>query len=175
MSFLYRYPATRSHSVSRARQQPFAQFDQLFNQLNRQFFADTGPSSEVTLTPKVDIIEQADSYQLAAELPGVDRDNISVSVDDSVLTISASNEASSLVQQADADQSDDKDSGHAEVDNTQTVLRSERHSGRYSRSFTLGDSIDQENIQASFNNGLLVLTVPKVAAETPVKQTIEIH
>ncbi len=109
--------------------------------------------------PKVDIVEQDNSYQLIAELPGIDKENIQINVEDSMLTISADSESSS---------EDAKE-------NTPNFLRKERYLGKYQRSFNLGDEIDQNSIKASFNNGLLILDIAKVKEETPKARQIEIH
>lgn len=118
--------------------------------------AATDTNQERIYTPRVDIAESDQHYQLVAELPGISKDNINITVDESLLKIEASNEP-------DKEQSTDK------------VLRSERRFGKFVRSFNLGKDIDLAEINASFKDGLLILTVPKAKEQQPVVQKIEIH
>jgi HSP20 family protein len=110
-----------------------------------------------TFSPRVDVIELAESYQLVAELPGISKENIAVTVDDTILTIEANNKANTSEE-------------------TQVkTLRTERRIGKFIRSYNLGQDIEQSAIQAEFKDGLLTLTVPKMK-EAEVKQhKVEIH
>jgi HSP20 family protein len=101
---------------------------------------------------KVDISEDEHAFHLDAELPGVSKDMISLNIEDDVLTIKAER-----VQQ---DEQKKKD-----------YHRIERTYGALSRSFNIGELIDQENIGAAFDNGVLHVTLPKAQ---PVKKTKEI-
>ena len=96
---------------------------------------------------RVDIRDQGDGYLLEAELPGVKQEEIELSVDNDVLTISANR----------------KEEKKEEKDN---YLYCERRSGHTQRSFSL-EGIDQEKIQAKYENGILNVTLPKIAPETP--------
>ncbi|ARN74637.1 Hsp20/alpha crystallin family protein [Oceanicoccus sagamiensis] len=114
-------------------------------------------SSSNTFSPRVDVVELNDGYQLIAELPGISKDNIAVTVEDTTLTIEASNTV------------DNNEQTEAKT------LRSERRFGKFVRSYNLGQDIDQAEIKAEFKDGLLTLTVPK-AKEPEIKQhKIEIH
>jgi HSP20 family protein len=115
----------------------------------------TRSKAQSAYSPRVDIIEQADSYQLIAELAGVSKENISVTVKDAVLTIEANNKPA--------------------VDSDTKVLRRERQFGQFVRSFKVGKGIEQESIAASFKDGLLYLTVPKAKPAEATSRTIEIH
>ena len=90
---------------------------------------------------RVDIREDDKAYQLEAELPGVPKDKLNVSVDDGTLTISA-------------DLNEDKQEEHG------SYLYSERRTGHVERSFNL-EGIDVENITADYKNGVLMLNLPK--------------
>ena len=96
---------------------------------------------------RVDIHENDTGYEVVADLPGVKKQDISVTLENDVLTISASKET----------ESEERDKG--------TVIRRERSSGSYSRSFSVSPGVKQENIKANFNNGVLTLVVPKTTAE----------
>ena len=151
MSLLYRRQLNNS---------PFLPFEQL---LSRSLSATPDQNKEVIFTPRVDIHETGESYQLVAELPGVEKEQIDITVEDSTLTISASNQTSKPV--TDTEQASETDQ----------IIKSERRFGCYQRSFSLGENIDQENINARFNNGLLALTIPKAAPQDAQTQRIEIH
>ena len=92
---------------------------------------------------KIDVKESERAYTVQAELPGVPKDDIQVSLDGNVVTVRAE------VKQQDAQTKDDK------------VLRSERYFGSVSRSFQLPQDIDQGESRAKFDNGVLTLTLPK--------------
>ena len=109
----------------------------------RPLHGDPIPSPEKI---KVDVKENGDSVVVHAELPGVSRDDIDVSIDGNVLTIRAE------VKQYDAKTEGDK------------VLHSERYYGSVQRSFSLPSNIVQDKATADYKDGILVLTLPK---ETP--------
>jgi HSP20 family protein len=112
----------------------------------------TGVQMPATPAFKVDISEDEKSFHLDAELPGVARDQITLGIEDDVLTIKAERKQESEEQK-------------------KNFHRIERTYGSFSRSFNLGEMIDQEHIGASFDNGVLHVTLPKAL---PVKKTKEI-
>jgi HSP20 family protein len=95
---------------------------------------------------KVDVKENNDAYTIHAEIPGVSKEEIQVAVDGNVVTLRAE------VKQQDSTTQDEK------------VLRSERYYGAVSRSFQLAMDIDQTQAKAKYDNGVLVLVLPKKAA-----------
>ena len=101
------------------------------------------------MTPLVDIEESDDKYVVDAEMPGLSKDDINVSVDNGVLTISASCE----------DEREEEKEGQ--------YLRRERYVGSYLRCLSLGNDIDDAGIVANFKDGVLKLEIPKVKAKTP--------
>lgn len=98
-----------------------------------------------TGAPAVDIREEDDGYLVQAELPGIAEKDLKVSVDDNVLTISA------------------KTGKDAERKTDGYLVRERRHAA-YTRSFVLPRDADHEGVSASFEDGLLTLTVPKTEA-----------
>ena len=94
---------------------------------------------------KVDVKETDGMYLLTAEIPGVSKDDIHVTIDGSKVSISAETKQ-------------EKESKEGE-----RWIRSERLYGMASRSFTLGDEIDQSKVRAKYTNGVLELTLPKKA------------
>ncbi len=91
---------------------------------------------------KVDISEDEAAFHIDAELPGIEKENIGLNIEDDVLTIKAERKQES-----------------EEV--KKNYHRVERAYGSFSRSFNLGEAINQENINADFNNGILHVTLPK--------------
>ena len=93
---------------------------------------------------RTDIKEKDGNYMLTMDLPGYDKKDIKAELNDGYLTISAT-----------------KNENVDEKDSEGNYIRQERFSGECSRSFYVGSSIKQEDIKASYNNGILNLTFPK--------------
>lgn len=105
---------------------------------------------------KLDVKESKEAYTVHAEIPGVPKEDIHVSVDGNLVTLQAE------VKQHDSTSEND------------AVLRSERYFGAVSRSFQLPMDIDQAQAKAKFDNGVLTLTLPKkLAANVAQKLAIE--
>lgn len=92
---------------------------------------------------KMDVKENGDAFTVQAEIPGVSKDDIQVSIEGNRVTLSAE------VKQLDTQTKDDK------------LLRSERYFGAVSRGFQLPQDIDQSQAKAKYDNGVLSLTLPK--------------
>ena len=107
----------------------------------------------LVFTPAVDIFETEKSIALLADMPGVKADDLTIDLRDNTLTLSADITA--------VDNSDEEE------------LLVEYETGRYYRQFTLGELINQENIDAQLNNGVLRLTLPKIEKATPKKITVK--
>ena len=103
---------------------------------------------------KCDIYEKDGKYNIEMDIPGYDKKDISIEVDNDVLTVTASKEKE-------------------ENDESKNYIRRERYYGTFSRSFNLGSDVDLENIDAEFVEGMLKITVPK-AEEKSSKKTIDI-
>ena len=98
---------------------------------------------------KVDVKEQEKAYVVHAEMPGIKKEDIHVNIDGPVVSISA-------------ERKEEK-----EVKEGERVLRSERYFGQVSRSFQLGQDIDDSAATAKFSDGVLELTLPKrIAAKS---------
>ena len=117
-----------------------------------------GRSAEQTragavFTPDVDIFETDREITLLADIPGVKPENLSIDLRDDVLTITG-----------EADRYE-KEGG--------VGLIAEWEPGKYYRQFTLSEMIDQANIDAKLNDGVLRLTLPKVAQAAPRRITVK--
>lgn len=93
---------------------------------------------------KTDVKEMDGNYQLEMELPGYKKEEINAKLENGYLTIEAT-----------------KQHENEEKDHNQNYVRRERYQGSVSRSFYVGDQIKNEDIKAKFENGILLLTLPK--------------
>lgn len=125
-----------------------------FDNFARDFFRSSNTSLP---TFRTDIREVNDKYVLEAELPGFNKEDISLDVKDGILTITAEHKESS-------DQKDEKG----------TYLRRERRYGSFSRSFDI-TGIDEAGITAAYNNGVLELNLPKAQPVVPEARRIAIE
>ena len=134
------------------RRNDFDLFDEMFND---PFFT---RRNEVKLM-KTDIREKDDAYLVDIDLPGYDKNDIKISVEDGYLTVSAK-----------------KESNNDEKDDKGNFIRRERYSGECSRSFYVGEDVEAEDVKASFKNGILTLDIPKKEEEKklPEKKYVEI-
>jgi len=126
-----------------------------------RFFEDQWPGlSESDMgnffAPRVDIKEADNHYEITAELPGVAKEDIHVHVKDGILTLEA--EAS----QEDKEEKEGK------------VIRQERRYGKYLRSFNLGSDVHEEDIKATFKDGVLKLRAPKLVEKPAERRRIAI-
>jgi len=110
---------------------------------------------DYALVPRSDIIERKDEYVIFTELPGVAKDDFKVDLENNILTIRG------------------KKAIHDKVEGEQ-LLRIERQSGNYRRSFRLGDEINAEKIKAKYSNGVLEVTLPKSEQVKPKSIQIEV-
>jgi HSP20 family molecular chaperone IbpA len=101
------------------------------------------------------IIEKDDGYELQIDLPGVKKDDIKIEMDKGILSISVSI-------------NDSKD------EENKKYIRKERFTGEIKRSFNISENVDEEDIYASFDNGVLYLNLPK-KEEKENKKVIEIN
>lgn len=114
----------------------------------------TGTSTEAP-EMRVDVKENPDAYQVHAELPGIGKEDIHVHIDGPVVSISAERKQ------------------EKEVKEGSRVLRTERYFGKVSRSFQLGQEVDEAAASAKFNDGVLELNLPKKAAAQAKRLNIE--
>lgn len=103
--------------------------------------------------PKVDVTDHPDRIMIEAEIPGLTKDDVSVDLEERVLTISGGKRE--IKQDPDA-----------------RYIRKELKRSSFRRSFKLGDNMKVKNIEADFNNGLLSVTVPKREKDEPRKVKI---
>ncbi len=135
---------------------PFRRNDNnLFNYLDnmeRSFFGDSSTNLSQFRT---DILDRGDHYEMQAELPGFKKEDIKIDLEDNILTITAEH----------------KEEMEEKKDN---YVRRERKFGSFSRSFDVTD-IDVDKITAGYENGILKLSMPKMAPVTPPTRQITVE
>jgi HSP20 family protein len=133
-------------SVAYLNREPFAR-------MFESFFNGAQPEEEVSnrnWVPPVDIQETEEGYRLLAELPGLTREDITITLENNVLRLAGERKFERDVK---------KESFH----------RVERTYGTFSRAFTLPHQVRSEGVQAAFANGVLTITVPKAEQAKPRK------
>ena len=126
----------------------------LFDNFEKKFFGNTNASLPAFRT---DIRDQGDKFLLEAELPGFQKEDIDLHVQDGVLTITAKH-----------------DETRENKDESGKYVCRERRTGSYARSFDVS-GIREDGIGASYENGVLKLTLPKQGEQAPVSRKIAIQ
>jgi|TARA_R100000908_G_C3667565_1_gene91936 HSP20 family protein len=135
-------------------------FDKVFDQIVAAQFPEMAKTVGVnpmqgSAYPKVNVYEYDDKVGVVAEIPGLDKKDLSVDVEDGILTIAGNKHG--LFDDAGA-----------------KVIRRELKQSSFKRQFELGELLDGEQIKASFKDGLLSIEIPKVEPEKPVKHSVKI-
>ena len=135
-------------------------FDKIFDTMFETQFPEVVEKVGVTpysnsAYPKVNVYEYDDKVGIVAEIPGLDKKQLNIEVEEGILTISG-----------------DKHGIHE--DDGAKGLRRELKASSFKRSFELGELLDCENISASFKDGVLSVDVPKIEPEKPKKHTVKI-
>ncbi|MBL8521516.1 MAG: Hsp20/alpha crystallin family protein [Betaproteobacteria bacterium] len=131
------------------RQPAFPRADVALDDLFAGFFRPIADTARDALEPiRIEVTEDANTYRVAAQVPGVKKEDIHLSVNDNEVTISAE-----IKREASAKEGE-------------KLLHSERFYGKTTRSFALAESIDEGNVSAKYADGILNLTLPKKAPAT---------
>ena len=135
-------------------------FDKMFDQMFESQFPDVVKSVGVkpyagSAYPKVNVYEYEDKIGIVAEIPGLNKKQLNVEVEEGVLTISG-----------------DKHSTFN--DDGAKVIRRELKQSSFKRSFELGELLNGEDISASFKDGILSVSIPKTEPEKPKKHAVKI-
>ncbi|MDX1755963.1 MAG: Hsp20/alpha crystallin family protein [Marinobacter sp.] len=141
---------------------PMSEFEDLFDRYNRFFNLPRtngereGMFSRSDWAPVVDIKETESAFTIEAELPGMKREDVKVTVNDGVLAIQG--------ERKQEEETQDK-----------KLHRIERVYGSFTRRFTLPDNVDQSSIAANFKDGILTLTLNKVEPQEPKAIEVEVN
>ena len=129
-------------------------FDHLMNEQFPTFKEEVGVSFNKGAYPKVNIYEYDDKIGIVAEIPGLDKSNVSVEVEEDVLIISG-----------------DK---HGFDDSGGKCITRELKQSAFTRSFNLGEYLDGTKVSATFKDGMLSISIPKKEPEQPKKHSVKI-
>jgi HSP20 family protein len=134
--------------------------DEAFDDLLRGFFVRPvsfeGTHSQPAVGQfRVDVSENEQAYVIRAEIPGVKKEDINISIDGDQVAIAA------------------EIKNEKEVKDGERVLRAERHYGKVYRAFALGQAVDENAASAKYTDGVLELTLPKKAAAQAKRITIQ--
>ena len=126
---------------------PFEDFEKYFDTVFRNPFSMamtpmTGPGRAPILSPSVDIFDEGNDIVVKAEVPGISKDAIDISINKNQLTISGEKKQESKVKEKD-------------------YHRVERHYGSFSRSFRLPDGVNVDKAGAEFKDGVLEIRIPR--------------
>ncbi|MBI1785072.1 Hsp20/alpha crystallin family protein [Candidatus Sumerlaeota bacterium] len=146
---------TRRRALSRW--DPFQDMREMQDELNRIFRpAGNGAETEAEIwAPSMDVVENGKSITLKLEVPGIDKKDIKVEVEDGVVTVSGERKIEKEEKKED-------------------YTRIERSYGSFVRSFTLPDYADARNIAAETKDGVLKLVIPKIPVAKPEPKRIEV-
>jgi HSP20 family protein len=143
-------------SRSSRRSFPFRSLQNEVNQLFESVFpasGENGDSTSAVWAPRMDVKETDDRYRLSLDLPGVSKDDVSITVEDNRLTIRGERQGET--------RSEDEN-----------VVRMERSFGRFYRTLRLPESVNEEQITATFDDGVLSVDLPKTEKSTPTNISI---
>ena len=136
-------------------------FDEAFDDLLRGFFVrpvgfeGTSQAQNSVAQFRVDVSETEQAYTLRAEIPGVRKDDVNITIDGDQVAISA------------------EVKNEKEAKDGERVLRTERYSGKVYRAFQLAQPVDENGAAAKYQDGILELTLPKKAAVSAKRITIQ--
>jgi HSP20 family protein len=138
------------------RYQPINLFDHFNRDINRYMGktrSNATASQESNWAPAVDIREEESRYLLSADIPGVERENIEITLEDGVLILKGERRGETPT-------------------NGQDYRRKERMHGTFMRRFSLPETVDTQNISATVKDGVLSVVIPKQAKPQPTRITI---
>ena len=137
--------------MSVVRFEPWALLNRLHRELDQTF---EPQARDTTWSPAVDVHEEAERFVVRADLPGVKPADIEITADKGVLSLRGARNFEQKTEEG-------------------RYSRVERVSGRFTRSFTLPENVQADAIKASFKDGVLELTIPKVAKVEPRRIEIQ--
>ncbi len=142
------------------RWEPVRELNSIQGEMNRLFntYFDTphsGVGNGRRWIPAMDLVESGDEFVLRADLPGLSEGDVNIELEDNVLTISGERKT----------EHEERKGGYYRV---------ERSSGKFSRSLSLPEGVDPEAVNASFENGVLEVRIPKPEQRKPHKVAIKV-
>jgi len=161
----------KSRELSIRREKPFSLFQQMDRMFDDMFEDISWPFSRRSYrpldlmvreneplfrTPLANIKDLKDHFEISAELPGLEKSNIELTIKDDIMEIKGEHK----------EETKEEKEGQ--------LVRREYHSSSYYRAFNLPENIDKDNIDANLDKGILTVKIPKVTPPRPEKKKIEI-
>jgi len=140
-----RLTRTRNRNLNSLQNEIDRVFDQFFPSRNQD---QEGSSPQAVWRPRMDLIETEEDYRLHLDMPGMSTDEIKISYQDNELVVSGERTST-------------------QTDENEEFVRVERSFGQFRRAFTLPRTVDAENINATYDSGVLTVTVPKTEKVQP--------
>ncbi len=137
--------------------EPLRDLEHFTNRIQRFFGDYQGMDWGLTFNPKIDISEDENSIYVEAEIPGVKKEDLNISLQDNILTISGEKKGESK-----------------EENKEKNYFRTERTYGSFTRSFTLPSEINTDSIDAQFDNGVLKVKIDREKPKAIKEKRIEI-
>ena len=140
-----RLTRTRNRNLNGLQNEIDRVFDRFFPSRDEN---EDSSSPQAVWRPRMDLIEMEDAYRLHLDMPGMSTDDLTISYKDNELVVSGERESS-------------------RADENEEFVRVERSFGHFRRAFTLPQTVDADNIDATYDNGVLTIRVPKTEAVKP--------
>lgn len=137
--------------------EPFKELETLHDRIQRYFddFPNFGFNLNENFYPRIDISEDKDNINVLAEIPGVKKNDIKITLQDNILTIEGEKKK----------ETEQKEKNY---------FRSERTHGSFKRCFTLPDLVDSEKVEAKFEDGMLNIQLKKIEQKVKSEKVIEL-
>lgn len=137
--------------------EPFRDIEKFQNRLQRYFndFDSFGVSKNESFSPQIDISEEDDKIIVDAEIPGIKKEDIKITIQDNILTIKGEKKK-------------------VEEEKKKNFFRSERSYGTFQRCFTIPKQVSSDDIEANYENGILHIEMKKMEPKKPEERTIEL-
>lgn len=137
--------------------EPLKELESFQNQIKKYFddFPSFGMNFENSFSPRIDISEKNDKILVEAEIPGVKKEDLKITLQDNILTIKGEKKK----------EEESKDNNY---------YRCERSYGSFSRSFTLPAEVDTEKVDAKFSDGMLKIELKKIEPKKAHEKLIEL-
>lgn len=137
--------------------EPMREIETLHERIQKYFddFSSFGFNFSETFSPKIDISEEKDKINVVAEIPGVKKQDIKITLQDNILTIEGEKKQETEKKE-------------------KNYYRSERMFGSFKRSFTLPAEVDSEKVEAKFEDGMLNISLKKLEPKVKNEKVIEL-
>jgi HSP20 family protein len=162
LEFIFKEVFTMTRLIRREERTPMRRWGLFDEDLDRMFEGFFQPvrwmeeAASQNLVPAMDVVERDNEYLVKTEMPGVKKEDIQVSMENGVLTITAETKS---------EEKEEKEG---------RLIRQERRYGKYIRSLRLGTEIDSAQVKAAYKDGVLELTLPKAEAVKPKKIAVDV-